>query len=112
MPTITNTTAVLTATLVNLVAGSQYEYLPNDANVEIGLLGDVTGGLVTIISGSDLLAQEGAMPFLAGLGNYPKYPDDFHWSDEAAAGDRLTVQVRNPTGGTINVRWVIKLTWM
>ncbi len=112
MPVITNTTTVTTGQTVNLVSGSQYEYLPADALIEIGMLGDVTGGLVTIISGSDLLAQEGALPFLTGAGNYPKYPDDFHWSDHAAAGDRLTVQVRNPTGGSIIVRWVVKVSWM
>jgi len=112
MPVITNTTSVAAGATTNLVAGSQYEYLPADALLEIGALGDVTGGLITIIAGSDLLAQEGALPFLTGAGLYPKYPDDFHWTDHAAAGDRLTVQIRNPTAGAIVIRWVVKVTWM
>lgn len=112
MPLYTNKQSVAAnATVTNVLAGSQYEFLPFAALVEIGLAADASGVLTTVSSGSDILQEEGPVPVLAA-GVFPKYPDEFHLSDEAAPGDRLKVAIRNTTGGAVNVITVIKLTPM
>jgi hypothetical protein len=40
----------------------------------------------------------------------PKYPDDYHWEDEAAKGDALKFQFLNGNAATCIVNWVVKLT--
>lgn len=111
MPLISNTVTVpANGVIANVLAGSQYEYLQFNAFIEIGLLQQaVTYGDVqaTVMSGTDVLMEEGAIPQRAGA---PVYPDDFQLSDEAAAGDRLTIRLRNTQGTTRLVAYSIKLT--
>lgn len=110
MPTHNTQQTVPANGTLNLMLNSQYEYLPWPAAVEFGLMADATGLVLTLQSGSDVLSEEGPVPFSATAGLYPKYPDDFHWSDEAAMGDRIKVLVRNTTGAGIPCRLVSKLT--
>lgn len=110
MPTHQNEISVPANATVNLMANSQYEWLPWPALLELGLMANATGLQATIQSGSDVLSEEGLVPFNATAGLYPKYPDDYHWSDEAAAGDRIKVNCRNTTGAAIPVRIVAKLS--
>jgi hypothetical protein len=37
-------------------------------------------------------------------------PDGMYFSDVAAAGDRLVIRYRNPTGGALTVRVVCQVT--
>lgn len=78
----------------NVLAGSQYEYLPFDAQLEFGLNGDANGGdlRVDVYSGSDVLLENGVM---STQNRTPVYPDDFQLDDVAAGGERIKVRVRN-----------------
>lgn len=112
MPLFTDKRSVAAnATVTNVLSGSQYEFLPFASLVEIGLAAESAGILTTVSSGSDILQEEGPVPVLAA-GAFPKYPDEFHLSDEAAPGDRLKVSLRNTTGGAVNIITVVKLTPM
>jgi len=91
------------------LSGSQYEYVPFAARVEIGISTDATGVLATVSSGPDILQEEG--PVQVGTINVqPKYPDDFYLVDEAAPGDRLKVGLRDTSGAQRIVMTVVRLT--
>jgi hypothetical protein len=93
----------------NALSGSQYEYLPFPALVEIGLTTDANGVLTTIFSGPDVLAEEGPVQ-LGTINILPKYPDDFFYRDEAAPGDRLRIQLRDTSGATRIVMVSVNIT--
>ena len=108
MPVIQNSISVAAnATNENVLAGSQFEYLPMNALIEFGLTGSGLGLQVDVYSGSDVLAESMALP---GVNRIPVYPDDFTLNDVAAAGERLKVRVRNTTGGAITAFWSIRIT--
>ena len=90
------------------MSGSQYEYLPFPAAIEIGIIADATGVLATVSSGSDVLQEEGPVQ-IGTINVQPKYPDDFFLTDLAAAGDRLKVQLRDTSGVARVVMTVIKI---
>jgi len=91
-------------------AGQQYEYLPWDAYVEIAIQASAVNQVVaTVFSGGDILMEEG--PVQQGTsGVLPKYPDDFYLTDEALAGDRLSVRLREIASATPVVMTVARLT--
>lgn len=82
----------------NALAGSAFEFVQDPSSVEIGVVTDAAGVLQTISSGPDILSEESPVQ-IAPASNLPKYPDDF-FSDEADAGDRLKVALRNTSAGT------------
>lgn len=109
MPIINVRTVLALNSTATPLVGSQYEYLPFNASVEIGINTDATGVLATVYSGSDLLLQEG--PIMLGTINIlPKYPDDFFLQDIAAAGERLSILLRDTSGAQRIVMTSVKLT--
>lgn len=109
MPLIQNSVAVLAnATNANVIAGSPYEFLPFDAYVEIGLVGSATGLVATVTSGTDQLMGPDAA--LSLQNRFPIYPDDYSLTDQALAGDRIVIQVRNTTGGNLTLFYALKIT--
>jgi len=110
MPLVQNTVSVPANGIALPLAGSLYEYLPFDADIEIALnqqSGAVGAILATVNSGPDQLMEEGVIGFNARL---PVYPDDFFLTDEAAANDRLKISLRNTTGGAIVVAFAVRIT--
>lgn len=91
----------------NLLSGSAFEFARQNSLVSIGIAQAATGGFATINSGSDVVAEEFAPSILT---RYPIIPDEMYYSDVAAAGDRLVIRYRNPTGGAIIVRVIVQLT--
>lgn len=115
MPTISGVTPVIAAggSIQNLLLGSQYELAPFDGTIEIGLMADQAGGDVSIFSGPDTLQEPGGLIPFSGTAltlTYPKYPDDYHWEDEVAHGDRLKISVRNTSGANMRVAFVLRIT--
>jgi len=109
MPTVTvRVPLTANASNNNVLAGSIYEYLPFAALAEIGILADATGVLASINSGPDTLAEE--QPVQIGtINTFPRYPDDFYYSDEAAPGDRLKIAVRDTSGAARVVMVVARI---
>ena len=112
MPTIRVVTSVLAANSVAFpLAGSQYEYLPFNARVEFAIVTDAAAGdefQTTVYSGTDVLQQQGPMSVKATA--QPVYPDDFLLDDVAAAGERLSVELNQGTGGDLEVETTVKIT--
>src|SRR5229473_2654376 len=108
MPTITKRVSLAIGTTVdNVLANSQYEFAPFDGTIEVGAVGSAPLMTLAIFSGPDVLAEPNSpMPFPPGataaapIEAMPVYPDNYHWEDEVAHGDRLKVSVTN--GNTAN----------
>jgi hypothetical protein len=108
MPVIMRETSVAAGAVnENLLAGSAFEFARQNSLVSIGINQSATGGFATINSGADVVAEEFAPPIATV---YPVIPDGMYFSDVAAAGDRLVVRYRNPTGGALIVRVVCQVT--
>lgn len=95
MPAIQGRQSVpLSGVVDNILQGSQFEFLPYDAQLEFAIVGDANAAdlRVDVYSGQDVLL-ENAEP--AASNRIPLYPDDFTLSDVAAEGERIKIRVRN-----------------
>lgn len=111
MPTISGRTSIASgASVVNLLAGSQYEFAPFDGKIEIGMFADKNLVSVAVFAGPDTLAEPGSFcPFGAAEAT-PKYPDDYHWIDDVNHGDRLKISASNGNAATTILNWVLRVT--
>jgi len=92
------------------LVGSQYEYLPFDARVDVALLADTGDELEgTVYSGSDVLL-EGSQLDEKALASPVVWPDDFSLTDVAAQGERLGIKVRETAGAISTYRIVVRIT--
>lgn len=107
MPTIRDSRSVAANSTVYPLQGSQYEFMSQNAKVEFAVIAAATGILASIFSGSDVLQQ--AAP--ATVKTTPAmYPEDFLVEDVAAAGERISCEIRNTTGGAIVVETIVRIT--
>lgn len=101
MPVIQNSVSVAAnAVNDNVLAGSQFEFLPYHAKIDFGLVGSAIGLLCDVYSGQDIVAESFAPPT---TNRFPVNPDDFTLTDVAAAGERLKVRARNTTAGALTL---------
>lgn len=108
MPVIqTETSIAAGAVNQNLLQGSAFEFLRRNALVSMGLTAAATGTFATIQSGADIVVEEFAP---AVLTRFPVIPDEMYYSDVGAAGDRLVIRVRNPTGAAVIHRSLVQIT--
>lgn len=112
MPTIKVTSSLAANGTANPLVGSQYEFLPFPALVELALLAD-TGGDVeaSFFSGSDVLLENSAVDELA-VASPVQYPEHYQVQDVAQAGERLGLTIREVAGavGPTIVRTVCRIT--
>src|SRR5882762_2144912 len=109
MPIVQGVTSTAAGAITpNVLTGSVYEYLPFNAQLEFGIVGDAAGEQrVTILSGSDNILEESPVSRAA---RFPVYPDDFSLVDMARAGERIVVKVRNTGAGANNLFWAVRIT--
>jgi hypothetical protein len=110
MPLISDTRSLgANATIDNVLAGSQFEFLPFDAMLQFGIVGAGALGaiLADVYSGQDVLMESAPISILA---RFPVFPDDFTLDDVAAAGERIKVRLRNTTGAAVVVNTAVKIT--
>jgi hypothetical protein len=120
MPTMSFRNSIAAgAAVANVFLGSQYELAPFDGTIEIGM----AAGLATFVantvadsvtcsvfSGPDVLQEPGGVvPPKLNIGS-PVYPDDYHWEDEVAQGDRLKVALTNGNAATVIVVTNLRIT--
>jgi len=92
------------------LTGSQYEYLPWPAAIEIALNASVANEVVaTVTSGADVLMEESVVQVVT-LANVPPAQDQAQLTDVAAAGDRLKIALRETAGNTPTVLGWVKIT--
>lgn len=111
MPTISKRQPIGIGGVVdNVLANSQYEFAPFDGTIEIGIFADKNLVSAAIFSGPDVLAEPGtSVPFGAAEA-MPRYPDDYHWEDEVAQGDRLKITLTNQNAAATVVNVVLRMT--
>lgn len=109
MPTIQNRVSVATGVNDNVLSGSQYEFLPYDAQLEFGIVGDTNAAdlRVDVYSGQDVL-MENSEP--SAQNRMPVYPDDFGLTDVAAAGERIKIRVRNTNAAARTLFYSLRIT--
>jgi hypothetical protein len=108
MPTIQRSTTVAAgATDNNLISGSAFEYMRGPGIVSCAFVASAAGAFITINSGPDVILEE-SEAFVSAL---PVIPDHFYYNWGAAAGDRLVLRARNPTGGGILFRVVVNVQY-
>lgn len=109
MPSFPFTQSVAAGATYLPLDGWQYEYLPFPARCDIGLAAAAVGCVATVTSGSDTLMEEA--PLTIGTASVIPSPLNVPFmSDDAAAGDRLKIRVRNTSGGAIIVSGIINIT--
>lgn len=110
MPTIRRTNVLAANASANPLQGSQYEYLPFDAMVEMAILAIAPSvAQASVFSGSDVLLQNETVDGLA-LATPLVYPDHFDIQDVAQAGERLGVTITDISGAGTTVRTVVRIT--
>lgn len=82
----------------NIVSGQSFEFLPSAAVLEIAINGSATGLLADISIGGRQVALGAS---LNSQNRFPVYPDDLLLSEAALAGERIVIQVRNSTAGSL-----------
>jgi len=109
MPTIQNRVSVATGVNDNVLSGSQYEFLPYDAQLEFGIVGDTNAAdlRVDVYSGQDVL-MENSEP--SAQNRMPVYPDDYGLTDVAAAGERIKIRVRNTNAAARTLFYSLRIT--
>ena len=110
MPLISDTRSIAAnATVDNVLAGSQFEFLPFDAMLQFGLVGGGALGaiLADVYSGQDVLMESSP---ISVQNRFPVFPEDFTLDDVAAAGERIKVRLRNTTGAAVVVNTAVKIT--
>lgn len=108
MPQIMREVSLLTVTSnPNVLTGSAFEYVRQNAVLSMGVAQSATGMFTTINVGSDVVCEEFSPPILT---RYPIIPDEMYFQDVAAGGDRIVIAFRNPTGGTLIARAVVIVT--
>lgn len=93
----------------NVWTGTQYEFAPYDAVLEMGVLGSAAGLQVTFATGSDTLAIDQAIGPVRAAGQYPLVPDDFLYFDIVGGGQRIIEAIRNSTAGALSHFSTIRL---
>lgn len=91
----------------NILSGSAFEFLRQNAVVSIGVTGSATGLVCNIQSGADIVLEESPVAIKT---TFPIIPDEMFYNDVGVLGDRLVIRVRNTTGGALTVRAIVQVT--
>lgn len=94
----------------NVWTGSQFEFAPYDAFIEVGVLGSATGLQMTFATGADVLAIDQAVTVVTAANVYPVYPDQYVMNDVVGVGERIVEAIRNTTAGALSHFSSIKMT--
>lgn len=83
------------------LAGTVYEFIPNDSQVEVGLSVTVTGPIASIGCDQEIVLQDVGEANIIVKATAPVYPDDFFYSFSCLAGSRLVLGFRNPGAASV-----------
>lgn len=108
MPLIQQSISVPASSVIdNVLAGSQFEFLPYNAMLLFALNGSANGLVADVYSGTDVLAEQMG---INTLNRVPINPDDFLLTDVAGGGERIKIRVRNTTVGALTVFFAMIIT--
>jgi len=111
MPSSQGNRSLLTLTSVaNLLTGQIYETVPYNALIEIGITQSATGLIASVACDQDIVLQDIGETNIPIKATPPVYPDEFLPGFVCLAGSKLYIAVRNPTGGTLTLFYVVRMT--
>ena len=101
MPTLRFNTTIAAAggQVLNLLAGSKFEYLPGPASVIVYSVASVAGVDMECSAGNTVETDALEIPLQTVAGAGPSIQDDRVAAFTAMGGDRLTVRLFNRAGG-------------
>lgn len=85
-------------TTANILSGKMREFLEEASILRIGILGSAVGLRSTLIVGSEVIIDDQELPVGTTL---PAFPDQVIAEAGGFAGDRITLRLRNTTGGAL-----------
>lgn len=85
----------------NILAGKNKEFLDEASILQIGVCAAAIGLRVTCVVGSEVIVDDQEV---SAANHMPVFPDDVLAEGGGFAGDRITIRLRNTTGGAI-VAW-------
>jgi hypothetical protein len=93
----------------NVLTGSQFEFLPYDAQLNFGIVGDANAAdlRIDVYSGQDVL-MESAQP--SAQNRIPVWPDDYNLEDVAGGGERIKVRARNLNAAARDLFFAVRIT--
>jgi hypothetical protein len=107
MPTIQSSVSVpANGSIESLISGSQFEFAPYNASVEIALVGAAAGLVADVSTGQDLVAEA---YLISSANRFPIMPDDFLIQDVVRQGERIKMRVRNTTAAAIVVWFNVRI---
>lgn|SRR5512136_554945 len=91
----------------NILAGKQMEFVQEASILTIGINASAVGLLATVVIGSEVVVDDQEV---SSINRMPQFPEDVLAEGGAFPGDRVTVRLRNSTGGAITGFTKINLT--
>jgi hypothetical protein len=108
MPQFSWVQSILAGATFEPLTNWQYERMPGNAIIKICDSATAVGLISTVTSGSDTLRDECPVPLYGAAGVLPTDQFVEPLVDEVAAGDKVRIRYRNPTGGAVEVHGYIR----
>jgi len=103
MPVMQNSISVAANSVsANVLAGQQFEFLPNNANVTLSVAGSATGLNTSLLAGGVTVINDQA---INTANRFPVIPDDVLSTETIPGGARLLLTFRNTTAGALTAFW-------
>ena len=108
MPSTIISASIAAGATATPLQNTQFEFAGDGGNVNIGVLAEATGVVMTVFMGSDLVTEESPTPI--GAANViPVWPDNYLISETVYPGTRLKVLLRNTSAGTIVTKTAVRI---
>lgn len=82
----------------NILAGKAMEFVPEASIVAIGINASAVGLFATVVIGTEVVIDDQEV---SGINRMPQFPEDVLAEGGAFPSDRITVRLRNSTGGAL-----------
>lgn len=85
-------------TTANILAGKAMEFVQEASVITIGINASAVGLFATVVIGTEVVIDDQEV---SAINRHPQFPEDVAAEGGAFPGDRITVRLRNSTGGAI-----------
>ena len=98
------------ATVVNLMAGTKFEFLSRPAQVRVYAAADATAGVITIdFTLGNVVVAENIRPTVVAAGTGPFRNENLMASGQGAAGDRIQLRLANSIATAAPTRVIVDI---
>lgn len=110
MPSLTFTSSIAAGGTLRPLAEWQYERIPAAGQITLNLDAAAVGLLASFSAGSDMLLERCPVSATGTAGHIPTQFDTPTIADLVSAGDKLKLEIDNPTGGAVVVNGFVNYT--